>query len=649
MHVKPCLHPARLNEACRRVASDPIQRMKFNQWFLFKAVAAGILSMCSAGPVLAQVYVTTTAAGNGSPGFTGDTGPAKNAELSSPAGLAMDGAGTLYIADEVNHRIRQVIASTQIINTVAGNGTAGYSGDGAVGTSAELNSPLGVIVDSSGNFYIADSINQVIRKVTPSDQISTVAGNNALGAGFSGDTSAPLNAQLNNPSAVALDSAGNLYIADTANNRVRKVSFSANTITTYAGSGGTTFSGDGLPAVDASLNAPRGLAFDAAGNLYIADSGNHAIRMVSATTHTMSTVAGTGTLGYNGDNIPATSAQLNYPLGVTLDSAGNMYIADSQNFRIRKVVNGVMTTIGGTGQPGYGGDGLYSTQSLFTFPASVLVDSTGKVYVGDSGNNVVRLLTPYATLLAPPLINPNGVVSASAFGQLGSVAPGSWIEIYGANLAADSRSWNSSDFQGINAPTSLDGTTVTIGGQPAYIAFIGNQQLNVQVPTDIATGPQRIIVYTGAGQSSPIPPVAVEPLQPGLYAPSTSNIGGNQYVWAQLSDGSIVLPSGVSSNSPSRPAKVGETMVMYGVGFGPVSPFIPAGQIVQQSNALAEKFHIQFGGVPASVSYAGLAPGAVGLYQFNVVVPNVGSGSAIPLTFTVANYTGQQTLYTAVQ
>ena len=295
---------------------------------------------------------------------------AKTAELNSPVGLAMDGAQTLYIADELNHRIRQVVASSQIINTVVGNGTAGYSGDGGVGTAAELNSPLGVTVDAAGNFYIADSVNDVIRKVTSTDQISTVAGNQSLGGGFSGDTGAPLNATLNGPSAVALDSAGNLYIADTANNRIRKVSLgtgtNAGTITTFAGSGGTSFSGDGLPAVDASLNAPRGLAFDAAGNLYIADSGNHAIRMVSAKTLRMSTVAGTGSLGYNGDNIAATSAQLNYPLGIAFDSAGNLYIADSQNFRIRKVVNGIMTTIGGTGQPGYGGDGLYSTRLFLT-------------------------------------------------------------------------------------------------------------------------------------------------------------------------------------------------------------------------------------------------------------------------------------------
>ncbi len=627
--------------------------MKLNQPFIFKTVAAATLLSLCAGPVLAQaVYVTTTVAGNGTLGFSGDGAAATSAQLSSPVGLALDGALTLYIADEVNQRLRQVAAATQAIKTVVGNGTAGYSGDGSGGSTAELNAPMGVVVDSSGNFYIADSANNVIRKVTSSGSVSTIAGDNALGAGFSGDTIAPIDAQLSGPSAVALDAAGNLYIADTANNRVRKVTLTASTpvITTYAGSGGTNFSGDGLPATDASLNAPRGLAFDASGNLYIADSGNHAIRRVSAKTGLISTVAGTGTLGYNGDNIAATSAQLNYPLGVALDSSGNMYIADSQNFRIRKVVNGIMTTIAGTGHPGYGGDGLYSTSSLFNFPSSVVVDPNGRVFVADSANNVVRLLTPYAALLPPPVINPGGVVSASSFGQFTSVAPGGWIEIYGANLAADSRSWNTNDFQGVNAPTSLDGTSVTVGGEPAYVDFIGSQQVNVQVPTDIATGPQKVVMYTGAGQSLPYT-IGVEPMQPGLYAPTNLNLSGMQYVWAQLSDGSLALPSSASSSAPSRPAKPGETMVMYGVGFGPVTPAIPAGQIVQQSqsNKLAEAFHMQFGGVPATVNYAGLAPQAVGLYQFNVVVPNVGAGSAIPVTFTVGNYPGQQTLYTAVQ
>ena len=627
-----------------------LNHVKLNHALLSRIAVPSVLLFAACQTRAQPAYVFSTVAGTSAPGFAGDGAAASSAELNSPGAVALDSAHTLYIADELNHRIRHVANTTQIISTPVGNGKAGYSGDKGPGTAAELNSPLGVVVDPSGNLYISDSANNVVRQVTPSDVITTVVGDNAVGAGFSGDGGAPTAAQLSGPSALALDSAGNLYIADTGNNRVRKVSFSANTIVTVAGTGTLGFSGDGFPAVNAELNAPRGIAFDAAGNMYIADSGNHRIRMVSIATKDITTVVGNGNLGFGGDNGPALSAELNYPLGVGLDAAGNMYIADSQNFRIRMVSasTNTITTIAGSGQPGWGGDGEYATLGVMSFPSDVLVDpSNGNVYVADAGNNVVRMLIKVASPIGPPLIKAGGMAGASQFGQFKSAAPSSWIEIYGSSLALDSRPWRSTDFQGATAPEMLDGTSVIIGGQPAYVSFISDAQLDVQVPSNIGTGPQRVVVTTSLGSSAPYV-LSVSPLEPGLYAPSLTNVGGTQYVWALLPDGSLALPPGSVAGVTSRQAKPGETMVMYGIGFGPVSPAIPAGQIVQHATPLAEPFHVLFGGAPATVSFAGLASGFVGLYQFNVVVPNIGNSDAIPLTFTLANATGAQTLFTAV-
>jgi uncharacterized protein (TIGR03437 family) len=241
------------------------------------------------------------------------------------------------------------------------------------------------------------------------------------------------------------------------------------------------------------------------------------------------------------------------------------------------------------------------------------------------------------------------VVSASAFGQFTSIAPGSWIEIYGSNLATRSLSWTAADFNGADAPTSLDGTTVTIGGQPAFIDYISPGQVNAQVPSAVAPGPQEVIVTTPTGSSAPyIATVNVQ--QPGLLAPSSFNLGGKQYVAAFLSDGATyVLPPGTISGLASRRAQVGDTITLYGVGFGAVTPDIPAGQVAQQSNALASPLHIFLGQTEVSITYSGLSPGAVGLYQINFVVPNVPGSDTVALTFTLNGVTGRQTLYIPIQ
>ena len=250
---------------------------------------------------------------------------------------------------------------------------------------------------------------------------------------------------------------------------------------------------------------------------------------------------------------------------------------------------------------------------------------------------------------SPPAINGGGVASSSAFGGFTSVAPGSWIEIYGTDLATDTRSWANSDFNGVNAPTSLDGTSVTVGGQPAFVAFVSPTQVNVQVPSSVATGSQLIIVTANGVASAPYP-VMVNSEEPGLFAPSSFVLGGNQYTGAFFSDGTTyVLRPGAIAGVTSRRAVPGDTITLYGIGFGPVIPSIPAGQIVQQTNSLSATLQIMFGQALATITYEGLAPGAVGLYQFNVVVPNVPSSDTIPLTFTLGGVAGKQKLYIAVQ
>lgn len=251
--------------------------------------------------------------------------------------------------------------------------------------------------------------------------------------------------------------------------------------------------------------------------------------------------------------------------------------------------------------------------------------------------------------VAPPSISSGGVVSASAFGQFTAIAPGSWVEIYGANLAADSRSWASSDFNGLDAPISLDGTKVTIGGQAAFIDYISPGQVNAQVPSGVGTGPQPLVVTTAAGSSAPYS-IRVNLNEPGLLAPPTFVVGGNQYMAALYSDGATyAMPPGAVSGVPSRRAQIGDVITFYGVGFGPVTPNVPAGQIVQGSNSLMLPLTVMFGSAVAIIQYEGLAPNAIGLYQFNVVVPSVPSNDLTPITFTLGGSPGTQKLFIAVQ
>ncbi|MCC6392361.1 MAG: SMP-30/gluconolactonase/LRE family protein [Bryobacterales bacterium] len=591
----------------------------------------------------ASRYVITTLAGNGSAGYSGDGGPGAVAQLSNPYDIALDRSGGLYIADQFNHRIRHL--SGGAISTAAGSGSSGYSGDGGSAAGAALNHPSGVVVDSSGNIYISDSGNQVVRKFTQSGAITTVAGNNSQGAGYTGDGTAATNGQLRNPIGVAVDSAGNLYIADKGNHVIRKVA--SGNITTVVGKGVAGFSGDGGDAGSASLSSPSDVAFDAAGNLYIADTENHRLREVT-TDGNIKTIAGTGIAGFSGDFGPAIHADLNYPTGVAVDAAGNVYIADSVNSRIRKVTTtGIISTIAGNGLFQYSGDGGPATNASLNFPLSVAVDASDNVYVSDTQNNAVRMLTPVADSALPPVIT--SITGKQDYGALPSVSPGSWIEIHGANLAATARSWSAADFDNLKAPTSLDGVSVTVAGQPAAVNSISAGAIVALVPSSVDAGDQPVTVTTITGASAPFT-LRIDPTQPALYAPPSFNLDGKQYVSASLLDGSgYALPDNAVGGVRSRPAHPGDTVVLFGAGFGAVTPHVPFGEIVKQSNALTGSVQIAFGETEAVVSFAGLARNNVGLYQFNVVIPAGIPSGAVPLTVTFNGGKLTQTLYVSAE
>lgn len=345
----------------------------------------------------------TTVAGNGTAGYGGDGGPATNASLLYPYDAAVDTSGNLYIADTSNSRIRRV-DNSGTITTLAGNGTPGFSGDEGPATNASLYWPSSVAVDMEGNVYIADTWNNRVRKVGISGVITTVAGNGT--SGYSGDGGPATSASLSHPMGLAMDEDGDLYIGDTWNSRVRKVDASG-MITTVAGNGTAGYAGDGGPATSGRLGDPWGVAVDASGNLYIADHSSHRVRKVDSS-GTITTFAGNGSYGYSGDGGPASSASLYYPEGLAVDADGNLYIADTFNQRIRKVdVFGTITTVAGNGIYGFSGDGGPATEARLAYPVGLGFNSLGDLFVAVSNNNRIREIVglgpTYQATIRPPI------------------------------------------------------------------------------------------------------------------------------------------------------------------------------------------------------------------------------------------------------
>ncbi len=484
----------------------------------------------------ATTGVITTVAGSGNSGYTGDDGPATEAQFDA-TGIAFDGLDNMYIADRRNFTVRRVDATTNVITTVAGNGSQGDTGDGGAGASAQLSLPLAITADAAGSVYVLDAnfwayggLSRV-RRVDPTGIIGNFVGNTVpplvvegqpptsasipasaiaidqqgvfyfgggpvvqrlgLGGGITafagdgnfgngGDGGPALAAQFNAVLDLTLDAAGNIYIVDTGNDMVRRVD-TAGVITTVAGNGVQGYDGDGGPATNAQLYFPTCVRVDGAGNLYIADSGNHRIRRVDATTGLISTVAGTGTAGFSGDDGDAVSAELNRPSYLALDGTGGVYIADTNNHRVRHVgADGLITTIAGTGEVSFNGDGIPAVTASVRLPASLALNSSGVLFIADTGHGRIRK------------VDANGIISTVAGNLL-------WLNSYYEDSLYPGETWGDGGPATSASFTYLGNITL----DPSSNVYVSDYGLIRRV--DATTG----VITTFAG---PIDPPGMGPL-----------------------------------------------------------------------------------------------------------------------------------------
>jgi uncharacterized protein (TIGR03437 family) len=557
--------------------------------------------------------VLTTLAGNGIANFGGDGGAATAAQLNTPAAVAVDVQGNLYIADSLNNRVRKV-APGGTIGTFAGTGVPGFAVDFGSPAEAQFNTPEGVGVDPAGTVYIVDTLNSRVRQLAPGGNILTYAGNG--NASYFGDGLPANRAAINHPEGIAVDAAGNVYIADTLDNVVRKVS--NGTITTIAGFGPQGFGGDGGPALSARLDRPSAVAVDAAGNVYVTDTGNNRVRKIDPL-GVITTVAGNGDTTFGGEGGPAASASLSGPRGVAVDRAGNLYIADTGHNRILKVsTGGTIITIAGNGTCCYSGDGGSAPGAQLNMPRGLWVDAGGSVYVADSGNQAIRMLQQIS---AARLI---GAVTNAATNQTGAVAPGELVVIYGSGLGPA----QTVPFQ-VNAAgfvdTQLSGTAVLFNGVAGPVIYTSATQVSAIVPYGVSgNSVQMVVQYQGLSTAPVLVPLAAT--APGIF---TADGSGRGAAAARNQDGSL--------NNSGSPAAGGSIVTFYATGEGLT---VPAGVDGKIAGTVLPKpianVSATIGGVPAAVQFAGGAPNNVaGVMQVNVTVPSLLPPGAAALVVTV--------------
>ncbi len=574
-------------------ASGNFYVVEFNSGVIRKIVPSGVISTFA-----------------GVRRFSGDGGQALAATFYFPSGVAVDAAGNTYVCDLGNYRVRKITPSG-IVSTFAGNGVAGFAGDNGAATAASLNQPSGAAVDSAGNVYIADTVNHRVRKVTAAGIISTVAGTGT--AGSSGDGGAATSAQLNSPAGVAIDSAGNLLIADTGNNLVRRVA--QGVITTIAGNRKAGYAGDGGPAKSAMLSAPYGLAVDAQNNVFIADSGNSAVRKVTSA-GVITTIAGNGKAGNSGDGVLASGVSLGDPNSVAVDVAGNVFFADDATGLIQEIsTDGMLHTIGG-GAAAPGAEGGTAANTLLDFPIGLARDAQGNLLFSD-GQRVFKMSAPTGSLVT-------ALVNAATFSKV--VAPGSLISIFGVNFAA-----TEFDAAGFPLPVAFGDLAGTINGVPVPLIFANANQINAQLPFEAPPGPAALII-AGHGQTSTLN-FNVAAAGPGVFT-----FGANRAV-AQNEDNSL--------NTAANAAKVGSIMTIYLTGEGALDNAIASGAQTPATplSRPALPYTVTVGGQSAEILFLGMTPGFAGFGQATIRVPDVAAGDQ-PVVVKIGGIAGNAPLIT---
>ena len=565
-------------------------------------------------------------AGTGQAGDTVSPGAASEAGLHYPTSVAVDVQGGIYISDAGNNRIRYVNPATGWIYWVAGSGQAGYSGDGGSAGLARFNSPGGIAVDSFRTVYVADTYNHAVRRIDTGGGITTIAGNGTSAS--SGDGGLARAARLSNPTSLAIDAAGNIYIAEYC--RVRRIAASTGIITTVVGTGTCGYTGDNGPATAARVQFPVYLALDRAQTLYVSDTFNNVVRKVNGGTIThFAGLAGGSSAGYPADDVLATSEPLDQPRGIATDPAGNVFIGEEGHGLVYRISasTGRATVLANGAYWSIGAKTDANATRLYGF-SQPAVDANGNFYLAEPSQHKIFFSLaagspPAAGTGAAPAKTPKvlagGVVNAASYKV--TVSPGALISIYGEDFT------NSSGEATVTPlPTTLAGVTVLIGnagGTPvrAPLLYAGPGQINCQLPVEVKPGAATVTIVNGALQSAPAA-FTVSIASPGLFADASA------HAIAQNEDYAL--------NTPSRPARPGEAMILYATGLGPVSPEIPSGAAATRYSLPNNPVSATIGGAAAGVLFAGAIPGFVNLFQINLRVPLTAPPGDVDTVISVA-------------